>query len=715
MGSRKAIILVALMSLVCAVWSFQNTPDYKVLFEKAKFAMETKGDLQGAIKLFQEIIAKYPQEKEYAARAQLYIGLCFEKLGNSEAIKAYELVLKKYADRPEEVAIARERLAVLRQQAISGISVVNLSLGDSHLDPVALSPDGTKMLAADYESGDNIACYDFVANRKVPFTHFDNSDKSYFAEDPIWSPDGKQIAYEQGLIRRTHEGLELRVSTLDGKSRVLCTNEEGWITPCDWLRDGSAIVTILWNKDDTKTLGLAPLSGEPFKALFSIPADWDTDHAFVSPDGRFITLEGGPVGAQNIYVISVDDQSSWVLADHPADEKDPRWSPDGKHIVFLSLRHGGWALWGLLVKDGRPVGQPFMIKEGMPNAHLLNWTANGLAFSNFIDVKDIFIQEVNPETNELIGQPKILSYRTTGGNVSPSWSPDGKYLAFASSLSLSDLPSRGHIIVMPADGGLAREFLVSLAHPSSPILYPNIRWLPDSSGLGYTIKDEKGQEALVQLEIATGESKTFAIPTKMWTDIEWSGNGKSYYYAKHLYHEEPDPGIIEHNLETGNERYVYRPEKGKGYVFRSFRCSRDYRWLVIEQIDYVQNKLKEVCQIFALELKSGKVQTVTSALEGAVPNDWMRFALPAWSPDRNCLLVLCNHDKSSLAKELGIIPAERGSIKKLPMTLNWPAGEGFRSGLWTSDWSPDGKKIAFTVRSVKDEAFLIKNVIAEKR
>jgi TolA-binding protein len=75
--------------------------------------METKGDLNGAINLFNDIIKKYPKEREYAAKSQLYIGLCYEKLGVKEAQKAYELVVSEYADQKEMVALAKERLAAL--------------------------------------------------------------------------------------------------------------------------------------------------------------------------------------------------------------------------------------------------------------------------------------------------------------------------------------------------------------------------------------------------------------------------------------------------------------------------------------------------------------------------------------------------------------------------------------------------------------------------
>src|SRR4030042_6224784 len=67
--------------VVSAAFALQNSSQHKVLFEKAKFTMETKGDLKGAIALFEEIIKEYPNERDYAAKSLYLIGICYEKLG----------------------------------------------------------------------------------------------------------------------------------------------------------------------------------------------------------------------------------------------------------------------------------------------------------------------------------------------------------------------------------------------------------------------------------------------------------------------------------------------------------------------------------------------------------------------------------------------------------------------------------------------------------
>ena len=48
-------VIISLAVLVSAASAPQNSSQHKVLFEKAKFTMETKGDLKGAIGLFEAV------------------------------------------------------------------------------------------------------------------------------------------------------------------------------------------------------------------------------------------------------------------------------------------------------------------------------------------------------------------------------------------------------------------------------------------------------------------------------------------------------------------------------------------------------------------------------------------------------------------------------------------------------------------------------------
>ena len=75
--------------------------------------METEGDLEGAIAVFNEIIKKYSDDRIVAAQAQLYIGLCYERMGRAEAKKAYHMVIDNYPGSGDVVNAARQRLKVL--------------------------------------------------------------------------------------------------------------------------------------------------------------------------------------------------------------------------------------------------------------------------------------------------------------------------------------------------------------------------------------------------------------------------------------------------------------------------------------------------------------------------------------------------------------------------------------------------------------------------
>jgi len=78
------------------------------LLEKALYTEEAKGDLQKAIELYQNILKQFPENREVAAKAQLQIGMCYEKLGLKEAQKAYQKVIDNYPERTEAIKVPKK-------------------------------------------------------------------------------------------------------------------------------------------------------------------------------------------------------------------------------------------------------------------------------------------------------------------------------------------------------------------------------------------------------------------------------------------------------------------------------------------------------------------------------------------------------------------------------------------------------------------------------
>ena len=77
-----------------------------------------------------------------------------------------------------------------------------------------LSPDGTKAAFVNYDKGQNLVVYDVLSQQTTRLTEFDWTPGSSWVVLPVWSRDGRQIAYLQGDNRSSV--WELRVVTLAG-------------------------------------------------------------------------------------------------------------------------------------------------------------------------------------------------------------------------------------------------------------------------------------------------------------------------------------------------------------------------------------------------------------------------------------------------------------------------------------------------------------------
>lgn len=685
---EKILVICFVLSLSgMAAWLLsQETAEG--LYEAALLKKEAQGDLQGAIQLFQKILKTFPDKREVAAKAQFQIGICYEKLGTAEAVKAYELVLKNYADQPELVAAARERLAALRQGTPSETVLQKVTIPEPLWERPVLSPDGTKIAGIDYRIGQNIGFYDLATKQKVPVTQFkwigEGAAYTYY---PVWRPNGKEIAYSQSGLK-TSKG-ELWISSLEGKARFLCQAEEGELVPMAWLPDGSAILTALFIKGKPSQLGLVPSSGGSFRPFNQIPPAFNS--ADVSPDGRYIVLDGGQDNKiHDIVIISADGRTKGVLAEHPADDTSPRWSPDGKHVVFLSIRHGTWALWGIAVDKGQSAGQPFMIKDGMDNVDLANWAAGSLIYAKYINIWDIYTMPVDPQTGQPAGKPELISYAPTGFNRGPSWSHDGKSLAFGT--YSQDSPQEGRVVIIP-DGGKPKEFPIPSDRFRIQSLF-GIRWCPDDSGLGLNGLDREDRHVLFHLTLKTGEWKAYPV-NETFPRIEWGRDGKSYYYVK-WGAESDNPGIIEHSLETGREKYVYKPDKigDRHYGFRSLKASRDYKWL-----GFMEATSDSGSGISVLDLDTGKVWKAGPGMTAY-----------AWSPDKKLMIAAAGiGSQTPKGAVLFVMPSEGGQGKKIDLGKSIAKGE-----IMSVDWSPDGKKIVFDVMHQIFETYLMKNLIPKE-
>src|ERR1051326_633758 len=84
------------------------------LYQKALVKERAVGDVEEAIRLYQRILKEFASNRALAAKAQLRIGLLYERLGrNAEAHQAFQAVVTQYADQADVVKQAQAKLTAM--------------------------------------------------------------------------------------------------------------------------------------------------------------------------------------------------------------------------------------------------------------------------------------------------------------------------------------------------------------------------------------------------------------------------------------------------------------------------------------------------------------------------------------------------------------------------------------------------------------------------
>ncbi len=125
MKKAYGLIMVVMLSLlICS--NVQAKPS-SLLMEEGIYAEETLGDIDKAIRIYNEIVSDMQAAPSYKAEALYHLGICYLKNGEkAEAAKAFDHVLLQY---PEQTRLAMD--AGLRSSEIKSVIQVSTDLDDS--------------------------------------------------------------------------------------------------------------------------------------------------------------------------------------------------------------------------------------------------------------------------------------------------------------------------------------------------------------------------------------------------------------------------------------------------------------------------------------------------------------------------------------------------------------------------------------------------------
>ena len=321
-------------------------------------------------------------------------------------------------------------------------------------------------------------------------------------------------------------------------------------------------------------------------------------------------------------------------------------SPDGRHIVFVSVEGGERNLW---VRDlDRETPRKL---EGTEGAEDPFWSpdSQSIGFGTEAELKRIPLSGGEPMT--LCDLPRAGAQFLRG-----SWSPDGEQIVYSASFQLFQVPSRG--------GTPKLLFQLEDAESNSQIAYIFPYFLPvteGSRGLVYSFGPGSSDRKLGVLDIKTGERREL-VP----------GTAPVYSASGHLVYQEsfdPDSGLraVPFSVETLTPI---------GEAFPIVEAGRHPSVALNGTLVYFDGTGGGGVNLVSRDREGKRLGTIGQAQEHiehpALSPDGKSVAVEAWEADGN--------------RDIWVHDAARGT--KTRITFG-PASDGHPA------WSPSGEHIAF--------------------
>ena len=396
----------------------------------------------------------------------------------------------------------------------------------------------------------------------VPFTSLPGGEGG-----PVFSPDGKRIAFVWGQDNEMGTHSNIYVKLIDAVAPLQLTNHSGQNVCPAWSPDGRYIAFARFNKGEYGIFIVPALGGTEqllqatnWEAFFRMkPLDW-------SPDGKYIAFPDKSSAGEpdSIFLLSVETRSKQRLTFPPAPyigdgmpvfSPDSRtvaftrmgtgwmsdiflvpaaggeirrltfddtgiegltWTSDGNTIVFASRRGGEYHLWKISASGGTPE----RLAVGGENAMhpSISRQGNRLAYVRLSYDTNIWRIEVPGSTGRATSPTKFIF--STQQDSGPQYSPDGKHIAFE-----SDRSGSPEIWLCDSEGSNPLQ-LTDFGGPMTGAP----RWSPDSRQIVFDSRSDNHSD-IYAISAEAGMPRRLTTETSDDVVPRWSRDGRWIYFA----------------------------------------------------------------------------------------------------------------------------------------------------------------------------------------
>jgi Tol biopolymer transport system component len=664
------------------------------LYQAGLYQEEVQGNLERAIDLYGRILIRFPDNRAVGARAQLHIGLCYEKLGQQEAQQAYRRVIAEFPEHAAEVAVARDRLAEIqrsleelnRQPTFRRIQI------SSRPHNGVLAPDGSHLA--------------FVADGSVWMV-------------PLQGDVGPDIA-----------GKPIRIRSVQGIW-------DYW-SQLAWSADGEWIA-VNAGGEDLDAVHVIPVSGGQLR---TIPMPARGGHAWsyrlsLSPDGQRLAYSAmEPGGGQEVrYIYTASTRGGEARRMASVWGRLPAFSPDGELIAFVG--YGSRVDRPGDTFEGRYEGDLWLVPSaGGPPVRLTQvdgklrgpvWSPDGRYIAAHHeplrgnDSDEIWVYPLSQDASSVGAPTKILLPRSSG-HILAGWTPENGLGVFIES------ETRNALYTVPISGGRAVQVT-----PEGRLYYP--RWSPDGGRIylrwffgegdtGRVTDLLAGHESTVYVPATGGEFVEIPMrnergglgPVIPGGGLNLSPDGKRIVISAAQHPWDPEEGLDLWTIpvEGGSPTRLTMDASSESYP-----CwSPDGQWIAFKEDAIGRPGDDRYQAIYLVPAEGGEFRQITPRGEEvgggaiAVSPDGRRIAffsgdaIKTVTVDGGQVEVLVRGVSSGRHGQLAYSPdgskiahSAEGKIWITPLDRGVPevlrTGLPEAAGLYDFSWSPDGEQMVF--------------------